>query len=1678
MSIDGFLIALPNLRPKEATTALRELVRPLSGDVNALAALASKVDAAKSQSKLTVYQYSLIITVTQSLPWSLQVLKSGSEPLAVGAAIDILAGALLRTTEATLVTIGGIAGLVTLIDEQLPLAAVKRLFKSLSAKRNSSPAVHALVDQLLSAAFLFLDEGSSKPLERLAPAMAGTLVLASSPAVLKQTLPRLARLMSLHQWTKLVERYPTVISELVMIQVEVWPAQNDWYERGVLERPSWLTPTLSLLLKADSPPSFGIDFFAHFVRAYAQFVKKKFPTDVTLDILSRINGRVGALDQYVEYYLDSIDDCGTRTTAALDLLEQFVTIRLREGSYHQHPRLMWVLVDLFAKRPELWEQSLQHPVPRADPLLKAICETIENMDATTVNAQNIQVWFKLDRQPRGARFPLMHIAFSVAGLPLTVAPSDGDASRFPVFPIPLLSILSPGHARGLVQIGSDARGTSWYLQYSHFANNSQAGAALSAAFPIVSRLEAARQPDAYMALMRAAWIGAQRGPAGDAATTKRSADGTDGIADVDRDIGDYLKLSFRSPDAQTRQNYATMALTLCLLAQSPRRFSETTATTLERFAKDPQTGNSLLQWITHHCDSVNVFLAGPAGVYLNKANAARSGITPALMRQWVASSTAVVNALLKTVKVMLFSPECNASWHYAQSVTAHIRALFKKRVETLPRLVGTVFATADEAIDVLLRPLGDLIIAWDKMKVIDHQDELGFGWRDCVPLQLGSISTNESIAPKILDFLISLGEQREELWRAARDKLHPPTYDGAPPSWAEASDTATILPFNLTVPQRGKDWCCDMPAPPRLTSYCEDILFCDLSADGALGAAISTTDRHHFHHSMFQSVLSLYLYWSRFSELEAKIVKLMDHYSRSGTQNYSVLVIQSAAVQNLLWQLPELCRRAESWLPSGPSNFVKSTAAVEEDAVPALVFNPMALLPAHPFRVQSETPKLLEARNPQADPSDAISAAFSPFLANANADTMCLTKGSARRLAAFTIAWLTTEAKLPERVPDDDLDLVSVATFQGRIDKQFSDNIEVRAANAIHTMLRSSISALSDDEVFGIVKYLLEQAESPTAQRYAFMLLRLVRKQRPALVHAQAMTLLSNSTLSNWHRHVACPAIFAHFKPIAAVKSIQALVDFVRMKDTEADDDEDDNMEEDEEEKPFIKITTAKLVVNAIGEAISCGILHVDNISLMGKVHKSVNHQSVGLGIAKELVTLATYGQTLQPTRDSPAFNALLPFVEVATRLSEGTAVRNADWDKLELDSNAVFPTVDTEHPIATLLLHVAIQSSSKAFAEKYAAEIIVPTLLGQVRNRTRWLQAAVKREGGSFFIEATYDTEFNAASLHTTFRDFLPHPPLASSESDPSSVLDLVQRRATLVLRRKPYEELVKLLRQNHPADWQKSAYGKTLVSLVSAATSEDSSWIYGSVTGLVQALLSDKSSESVHEQARASLVRIGDAFLESSSMAIASAPPPTRPAQPFALFANLINHGSIASAGSGDNGTYSTLVRPILQHFLETATRKATELTASIWNADVLYKTVITQLQLLLLPHPAYAPFSQNPNKHKNWVNDLLAIVQPLQTSTFDRRYFELAVSFMNSTGNRLWPSDAMAVIEDLLQTASTGSVAMMRYPAIELAVQLAKSYKARINASDAKDRLAAATKNLQNSEDAIIQVIAFNL
>jgi hypothetical protein len=245
--------------------------------------------------------------------------------------------------------------------------------------------------------------------------------------------------------------------------------------------------------------------------------------------------------------------------------------------------------------------------------------------------------------------------------------------------------------------------------------------------------------------------------------------------------------------------------------------------------------------------------------------------------------------------------------------------------------------------------------------------------------------------------------------------------------------------------------------------------------------------------------------------------------------------------------------------------------------------------------------------------------------------------------------------------------------------------------------------------------------------------------------------------------------------------------------------------------------------------------------------------------------------------------------------------------------------------------------------------QIITPALLGQIRNRTRWLRTAAKREGLTLIIDATYDNEFNASSLYASFRQYLPHPALAPADSEPSSIFDLVQRRVTLVLDRTPYETLLQRVRTNHPNDWQTSKYGKDVQTLCNAATTNDAGYISSATSVLYGALMAEDVADVVREQAHTSMSRIGDAFLAAPSLRISGAPPPTKPSQPFSLFNTFCN--TFSTAPGGDIGKWSERVRPLLRHFAEVAYANAGALTQPANHAAVFYRSTSLLLEVSIL-------------------------------------------------------------------------------------------------------------------------------
>ena len=983
MDFVSFSKTLPDLRPHEVLASIRAIVLPIRRDASALANLSAELAVARAQGKLTAYHHALFYTVASYVPWSLEVLSTTSnEPLILGAAVDVLADALTRDANSALNIVGGTYQLIDLIDKNMSHGSVKRFFKALSAKHNRPEATTNIIDELLKAGFAFLEPESTARLERMAPSMVGTLALACSSEVLRQLLPRLASLMVEHHWWKLVQRYPREIQELVLIQFDDEPSENGWFQRGVLERPSWLAPCIPLLLKTKlaDDPNFGRGFFARFLHCYAKRLRDNRPAEASMDVLGRDSERLEVLDGLAQHYLESITDLQKRATAALSVLDDFEIIREVEGFY-EHTQLLHVFVHLFAKRPDLWEPSLQYPVPREDHVLQGLWRCMDNM--LPLKMWQVEDWFRLSRQPRGARFPLLHLGFSVAGIPLSVPPSEEQRGCFPQFGIALLARLSPIHARLLVEIGTAAKGGEKFFKLGELQEETQMGKQISQAISIVNEIPIAERNDTQLAVLRAAWVGTTRGPAGDLSVNH---DTEDAILDVEADIQTYLTHAYHSPKSKLRLRYTKLALSLCILAQSPRRFADNFSVAMERFAQDTEVPKELFSWITTTYNSYTVqFLCGPSGIFFSNATVEQSGVSVESLMAWVAASSDVVHSLLKYLKARSWATKWSlydmVSFfrNLIQEYVAPFLFSFRRRIllmyllltstcvrrcNMIPRLVGSIFPDINIAIVVLLQPIVELCLATDRLKVLEHPTELGFCWKDCVPQTHGyQIEVIASLAPAVISLVVDYAKRREDLWREGRAKLPPPA-DLADASPTPEYNSSALLPFSIIVLGDFKQ-CFDIPAPPALREYCESVLFPPPDTRAVVFAiSLPPTDPRYFQQQMFESALKLYIQWSRRDELEPKLLRLLDFYAE-GPPDDSVWVMMSKPMQEVLWTLPEVSLRAKVLLPTSTSSFVQQTLPLGVETTQELppTFNPMPARRSDQLRWSPEDTETGESSN-------------------------------------------------------------------------------------------------------------------------------------------------------------------------------------------------------------------------------------------------------------------------------------------------------------------------------------------------------------------------------------------------------------------------------------------------------------------------------------------------------------------------------------------------------------------------------------------------------------------------------------------------------------------------------------------------------------------------------------------
>jgi hypothetical protein len=176
----------------------------------------AELDFLLKSSSILPQDYAIILRASQSIPWALDALRTQSEKKVVTVAIDVLEKTWERDPESFIGQVGGIEGVVHLVDKVLPQIYAVRLFRAFGRPTPLLPGHTSVVDGLFHA--IFPAFGFPTPLTRHATAAVEHALTSASLSVVKVVLYGWqAKLMTENLWTKVALRRPDIVKECVLV---------------------------------------------------------------------------------------------------------------------------------------------------------------------------------------------------------------------------------------------------------------------------------------------------------------------------------------------------------------------------------------------------------------------------------------------------------------------------------------------------------------------------------------------------------------------------------------------------------------------------------------------------------------------------------------------------------------------------------------------------------------------------------------------------------------------------------------------------------------------------------------------------------------------------------------------------------------------------------------------------------------------------------------------------------------------------------------------------------------------------------------------------------------------------------------------------------------------------------------------------------------------------------------------------------------------------------------------------------------------------------------------------------------------------------------------------------------------------------------------------------------------
>ncbi|EIW82820.1 hypothetical protein CONPUDRAFT_163888 [Coniophora puteana RWD-64-598 SS2] len=1396
----------------------------------------AELDNALSQSSLyvTPHDYAFFLRKSSSISWATSAARASRQPLIVNASIDVLASHWIASPENI-----ELQTVVSLVKDDLPHYATVRLFKTLGVKVKITTALSRYIDRLLQEIYPFLTNKTAEEcsLSQYARLAIHHLVCAASEPVIMTIIKHYSPLSSAAWWT-LPRRRPEIIRNIVLKHVggPITSEPSLGYTDVVATLPScgggklgWLVERLMSSKDPDTP-----EFIAVFLQRYEKYASVDHATHTEHVTAGNVIG-LNSLVEWLSYLLRRQKDpqdvirVGLAHCKALTRLMEVC----REGPWSANsvaPLVNLALRRLYASCPAEWEpmvadrlhsfDSSQTPTGFLIAIFNLMQYSVRSLSVPSEGLlQQLMEWLRII--PRPARLSLINtIHYAKTGNSLLEMPEDRQ--RYPRVASYVVVTLDPDDQALILGIGRRAHDDFFYrsgIPWSYpdsVANFSKLEGAL-------------RSAEADSHLPHALHVGSSR-------TLFRL--GATNVAQKDPDVAKVVESMRRRASKSREQRYTLTigALALSTVAQSPTEFVETLDWAFKRYAKDPQTSPRLFNDLFGRSGGYSSFkalVAGPCGIV------PIAGMEKCFNVDAVAEWCRVTNRTV-TIGIDLIRTWAKEPDHQKTIMTEympignHICTIIQKRCELVEKIYPILYSDAVSLRQAMFNPLVELWIEWEKLRIHEYPQLLGFDEMCNAPETFSSLNVLSQDLPVVLPFLDKLGQHREDLYREARKRFASPSAEEIKRRRDKRKhSTRSYLPFSFNVRgQIDKVGLEDaLELAPGWKNYVDNILFQDPAT-----TLDDVEDKYDWHPGQFDNAVRVYVDYTTKKRKAQKVRELLDGYKHMDP-NSSFSVLQHDSTFQLIQSTTRLNKVNRTYLPAFPS--------ASRDSI---LLNPSE----DNFRRgidQKEVDTLKTIFGLRRRPTGRQN----HELPLPNVDEIYHLRGclhAAHQLTVLATTWIASVLGITVSSDSHQIEAssnlpVTYALRHVRMSEQF---MKLHGSNTTLpiSLLEKTLPHLHPSDVQTLLDAVFAKKMSePHEISIRMALLGTVRRLGdPRLGTKEAFSIVEDTSMSSWHRQAVTIKALKIRRPAEAKVFARSLFEFSQEKIKQAveraaaeiqaakhakatSDETRPQTEKQEDKGPSIKMSTQKMFIQLLLPALQDGLLSTSFIEDLASSGLLKTSPAITSYVVEVLVEAVISSPQFVQSQDVPETWAVIqPFIALAQRLEESTPLSEEDW-RAAREGTGPMPEISDELPIAcALLLDVSLGNSARV-RKAWTKHVVEPILAELVNKRLRWMRTAIAREsGGDSELEKTIegdayiDTPAWTVLTQTIKQYDLYLCPELDEIVDERSwwVWRFTEQRFASFLQRDRVNTLCELLKKNHGEEWlskQDTAYSRNISNL-----------------------------------------------------------------------------------------------------------------------------------------------------------------------------------------------------------------------------------------------------------------------